>query len=489
MPPVAQTHPQAPPRDTWIFWGLLALLCWAPLPLGSNRLWAIGILFVWVLILVGGCAYVWRRIPQAALERLGHFTAPLLLLGVMVILSWAQTIELPAELVASLSPEAVNVQPDVGALPLSLDIFQSRVMGTLSFTYFCAFLVAVLTVRSARRLEKLAQVLVWSGVFQAALGAVLFSIGAHYWIFHVEVTHTRIIGTYVYHNSAAGYLSMCLSIGIGLMLARLGQGSVWPADWKKRLTVIFRFLLSPKMRLRILLVVMVIGLVLTRSRMGNAAFFASLMIVGIATYLLSDRARTAMIGLIVSLVIIDIAVIGGWVGLEKVVQRIEDTELTITAKREVGARAESVEERTQAARDALGIVADFPVTGTGGGSFYSSFLRYRTPGAGYIDHAHNDFVEIAGDYGIGGLAALGTLVALALWTAFHVLLRRKSDLPRGIAFGVAMAITALLIHSTVDFNLQIPANALTIVVILAMAWIARELPSRRKPDNGEAALS
>jgi hypothetical protein len=42
-----------------------------------------------------------------------------------------------------------------------------------------------------------------------------------------------------------------------------------------------------------------------------------------------------------------------------------------------------------------------------------------------------------------------------------------------------MAIVGLLVHSTVDFNLQIPANALTMVVILAMGWIAKALPSAR----------
>jgi hypothetical protein len=41
----------------------------------------------------------------------------------------------------------------------------------------------------------------------------------------------------------------------------------------------------------------------------------------------------------------------------------------------------------------------------------------------------------------------------------------------------------LLLHSMVDFNLQIPANSLTIVVILAMGWIASELPSKRRHKN------
>jgi len=44
--------------------------------------------------------------------------------------------------------------------------------------------------------------------------------------------------------------------------------------------------------------------------------------------------------------------------------------------------------------------------------------------------------------------------------------------PLLIAFAVALA---LLIHSVVDFNLQIPANAATLVVILAMGWLTRWL--------------
>lgn len=35
-----------------------------------------------------------------------------------------------------------------------------------------------------------------------------------------------------------------------------------------------------------------------------------------------------------------------------------------------------------------------------------------------------------------------------------------------------MGVTALMIHSAVDFNLLIPANALTFMQLLAFAWIS-----------------
>ena len=461
-------------RDRWVFGGLLALMVWAPLPLGSNRIWAIGILLGLVLWLVVGTVWAWRRQSGAALARLAQFRWPLGLLAAMVLLAWLQTCYLPAAWVAFLSPMTASAQAPAQWMTLSLDVFQSRTMATLSFVYFAAFLVTVLAVRDAQRLGLLAQVLVWSGVLQAVLGAVLFSLQAQYQIFFSSVAHTRMIGSFVYHNSMAGYLCLCLSVGIGLMLARLGGKKTRPANWRARLAAAIEFILSSKMRLRLLLVVMVIALVLTRSRMGNAAFFSAMLFVGALAIVLARKTAPQTIALIVSLVIIDVLVVGTWVGLENVVERIQDTEMSVSA----GGKSESVEARTEAARTALAIVQDFPLVGTGGGSFYNVFLSYRTPqyGYSYVDHAHNDFVEIATDFGLLGLGILGVLVGLTFWTVLKALRQRRSALPWGMAFGVAMAMVAMFVHSSVDFNLQIPANALTMVVILAMGWLAYGLP-------------
>ena len=41
-----------------------------------------------------------------------------------------------------------------------------------------------------------------------------------------------------------------------------------------------------------------------------------------------------------------------------------------------------------------------------------------------------------------------------------------------------MGITAILIHSSVDFNLQIPANAMLFMVLLAFAWLSLYMDRR-----------
>lgn len=463
--------------DGPVFFGLLALLLWAPLPLGSNRYWAVGLLLSATLALLLGAAWAWRNQAHQAWQRLSLFGWPLGLLGVMVVLAWAQTAPLPSSWVAVLSPLAAVAQAPASHMTLSLDVYQSRFMAALAFVYFVVFLVSILTVRQPRRLELLAHTLVWSGVLQAVIATVLWSVKAQYQIFYVSISHADAIGSFVNRNHLAGYLCMCLSIGIGLMLAKLGSHRARLHTWRARVAAGIEFVLSSKMRLRLLLIVMVIALVLTRSRMGNSAFFSAMLIVGTLAVVLARKTAPHTMMLIASLVIIDIFVVGTWVGLEKVVERVQGT----TVMTVEGGVSESIEARSEAARTALAIVKDYPLFGSGGGSFYNVFLGYRTPqyGYNYVDHAHNDFVEIATDFGLIGLGILGLLVALTLFTVVKTMATRRSPLPWGVAFGVTMSMVALAIHSTVDFNLQIPSNAMTMVVILSMGWVARVMPHSR----------
>lgn len=490
MPRVSSTPSAIPSEinDRWLFLSLIFLIFWAPLPLGSNRTWAVGILVIWSQLLLLGAAYVWRNNSPDAFNRLKLFKWPIGCLALFVALVWFQLLPLPSGLLGYLSPETLAVQEGVSPLRLSLDPAQTQIYAALSFAYFSCFLVALLTIRDSKRLDTMALVIVGAGLIQAIIGVLLFSAGASYKIFYFEVIHSQVMGTFGNRNHFAGYMEICLSIGIGLMLARLGSMQKQPqGNWRHKLVRVFDFLLSPKMRLRMMLVILVIALVLTRSRMGNTGFFAAMLIVGLIAIALSRKMAPATVGLILSLIIIDVVVVGTWVGLEKVVERVKDTNMT----QQVGAREESVELRTEVARYTIDLVQEFPVFGTGAGSFYNTYLRYRGMNSFYWDHAHNDYAEIAADTGLLGLGFLGGFVLTTAVASIKILLRRRSSLPRGMAFGVLMAMVALAIHSTVDFNLQIPSNALTMVLIMSMVWVASALPSgsasytmRRKSAGG-----
>ena len=59
---------------------------------------------------------------------------------------------------------------------------------------------------------------------------------------------------------------------------------------------------------------------------------------------------------------------------------------------------------------------------------------------------------------------------------------RRDPVMRGVSFAAMMGILALMIHSSVDFNLQIPANALTFMQLLAFAWISLfHAPAQERP--------
>ena len=243
--------------------------------------------------------------------------------------------------------------------------------------------------------------------------------------------------------------------------------------WRQRLRHIGTLILSSKAPLRIFLAIMVIALVLTHSRMGNVSFFASMLIAGSLALVLFRNMPRPVIVLIASLIVIDIFIIGSWVGLEKVTERLMETTLESEARDEFD-------------RYSLRMWQDYPVFGVGAGSYYRAFPRYREGGTDthkLVGHAHNDYLEFLTEYGTLGMLFPIGVVILALRNATLAMRRRRRQLAKGIGFAALMAITAMLIHATVEFNLQIPAYAVTFIVILAMAWLARYLESGNRPQG------
>lgn len=129
---------------------------------------------------------------------------------------------------------------------------------------------------------------------------------------------------------------------------------------------------------------------------------------------------------------------------------------------------------------AFTMLADYPITGTGFGTFREVFPAYMPSGT-YIrwNEAHSDWLELLLD---GGLLA-GVLVAW-LAVAYVVQLSSRSAKvgARGspTRFGLILGLASLSLHAAVDFNHQIPANALLFVALAAMA-----LPRESRGSSNE----
>lgn len=93
------------------------------------------------------------------------------------------------------------------------------------------------------------------------------------------------------------------------------------------------------------------------------------------------------------------------------------------------------------------------------------------------DRVHNDYLNLVTDWGlVGGVIVLAGMVAFAAGLAktWRHVRRSENDFGSGqsnrFAFylGASGGLLALAVHSAVDFNLHVPANAITGVVLLAL---------------------
>lgn len=441
-----------------LFCALAALIAFAPLPLGSNRNWAVALLaFASAgLLAATWCTLLWRG--RSPLAMLAPATLPLVALGLyaaLVAAQWWGGVEHPV--FSSAAPH------------------QTRLYLLRTLVYACIFANVLLLAGTPRRIWLLSLVLVCAGGLQALLAIYWLAVGAQYQFMFEDIRHgTQATGTFVNRNHLAGYLYLTLSAGIGLLLGAIDTRGHAPRRLRDVLVNLLRFMLSPRMALRLLLLVMVIALVLTRSRMGNTAFFVALAVLGVVVAVTSPALRIKALVLVVSMVVIDIVVVGQWVGLDRVLQRIDQTAVAIQDQR----GEETVESRLDPAWYTWPMVAERPAFGWGGGSYFVSFPPFKSREMvlhkDYFDHAHNDYAEIAADTGLVGLLLLATVVLASLRRAWQLLTTRgQSTASKGAAYAGVMAITCLLLHSVVDFNLQIPANAVTITTLLALVWATR----------------
>src|SRR6185312_2457317 len=174
------------------------------------------------------------------------------------------------------------------------------------------------------RVLLLARVLVYAAVIEAVYAVTLHLGGVTEEYFGTLLSHVdSASGTYANRNHFAGYLEMTLALGIGLLIAGLSDRK---ADtWKKFFRLTIDWILSPKMILRLSLCILVIALTTTHSRMGNTAFFVSLLAAGGIGIVLSRHAPRNTVLLLASLVAIDLFIVGSWFGVEKLAQRLEQT--------------------------------------------------------------------------------------------------------------------------------------------------------------------
>jgi O-antigen ligase len=452
-----------------LFYAFLLLLFWLPIPIGSDRPWFWGLaaslagllLLVWVI--AWGLSLV--HVPH----KMRDVRWPLGLL-----LAFTAWIGFQALSVVWTMESGASGFPDQSAALLSVDPQATLESLLRSLGLIIMGVLALLLVRSRRRVQLVLWVMVVAGTLQAVYGSLTMLSGVEYDIFTAKSYAKGVAtGTYINRNHYANLMVLCLAAGIGLLICRMDFAG--EKSWRERVRGILRALLGPKARLRIYLAIMVVALVLTRSRMGNTSFFIGLLLVGLIALVRMKKANRPLVILIISLIAVDIFLIGTWFGVEQVIDRVQKT---VVLENDEWQIQTSDQDRLNADREALAIIRLSPLTGTGGGSFYTVFPAWRAADQRFFDHVHNDYLEFATDYGIPATLLLAAFLFLAIKKSFQRLGKPDDVVGFGAAFASLLAIVAVGLHATVEFNLQIYANAVYFTILCLLPFCMHE--HRRK---------
>jgi O-antigen ligase len=121
-------------------------------------------------------------------------------------------------------------------------------------------------------------------------------------------------------------------------------------------------------------------------------------------------------------------------------------------------------------RDTIPMVRDFPIFGIGLGAFGDVFPHYQSPPwkPSAVYEAHNDYLELLVSAGAIGFILCAWFFAAIDWRLYRGLRALPPDV-LAVAAALIAAMSAMAFQEFFDFNLQIPANAVLLALLLALA--------------------
>jgi O-antigen ligase len=149
----------------------------------------------------------------------------------------------------------------------------------------------------------------------------------------------------------------------------------------------------------------------------------------------------------------------------------------------------SDESRYTSFKNSLDAAGDFMPLGSGIGTFGEIYPTHEKPAEVtrfYMNHVHSDFIELALETGVPGLAIV---LAFLLWWARRTILIWRADEPDYFARAATIASAAILAHSLVDYPLRTAAIGAVFAMCVALMAEprARVRQSRQEVDPAKRA--
>jgi O-antigen ligase/tetratricopeptide (TPR) repeat protein len=460
--------------------GVLALVCLAPWAFGATSprfeffldVGVAGLMALWALRILLDWRWNWQWCPVGAC------------LFALVVVAALQMAPMPKGLLSLVSPATARMYDRL--LPARPEVVQAGDPGdsltvpagsTLTFdrgvtrrevgrflAIFALFAIVRANVDPAGGLGRLAVAALVNGSLLALFGIVqAFSSNPKtiYWFYP---TAGDPFGPFINRNHFAFYVNVCVGLGIGLLLGRAGAvdgpGGKFGHGFGSWTRLANGFLRNPgTIGIAFALGLMISGVASSVSRGGFLALMGGLLF-GLVAWLTQHRGRslagwTVLLGPTVALALVC------WFGYDQLATRLATLRTGEVLQ----------EQRSAIWARALPVVRDFPLWGTGGGTYEFADMLHRSDAEDadtVVDHAHNDYLELLVE---GGLALLVPAV-LALALTFRIGIRAARGLGNtptaGLATGALVSLVAVAIHSFTDFGLHIPSCVALVVVLCSL---------------------
>ena len=455
---------------------IVLLIILTPLPGGSVDLRAFSAMEMGILMVILLWAVAELKDQRSFLPALPRGAVLLwaLFLGFILV----QMVRLPETIMEVISPRTYGLrhQLQIGKGPLegmSLSFFP---LGTkIEFIkwmtlsgFFLFFFYWRHSDNGLRMTRRLLAVVLLMGVFESSYGFFTF-FGLKNRLLSSEGAEalSSAMGTFVNRNHFAGYLLMTIPASIGLLFS-------WePNRLRTERPILHRIasLDGKALLVGFCIVVMILGLLFSASRMGilSLLFSFSLMMV-LFRRGSGEKGFSRRSALILGLALFWAA----WIGLDAVISRFIGT-------------SEDLKGRWMIWANTLQIVKDFPLFGSGLGTFGHIFPMYRSfPLRGTVTHAENDFLQLASEVGLVGLTLILILFLILFCKAVSgVRSFSPGDPRRTLAIGGLVGILALMFHSQVEKNMQVPANAFLYCLLWGIVLRVSTIRKMKKEPIGK----
>jgi O-antigen ligase len=395
--------------------GLCALLMASVLAFGAVEIWATSVLEIGSVLLLGCWAICQIQAPELRVKW-SPLYLPMLAFGLLVCVQIATN--------------------------TTVYRYATLLVG-LQYVAFSALLFLALQVVGDERSSKI--FFLTMGLFGFAVAAFaicqdLIAHGRFYWA-QTPLAPASVFGTYVNHNHYAGLMEMLAPLALVLSVSRLLQG-------------------GQRMLAGFAAVLMAGSIVLSGSRSGTFSLLIELAFLFWTASRVRRRSAFRYGLLLLSCCVFAFLV---WIGSGDLWHHFGDL---------------NDQFRPAILKDSLGMFRLKPILGWGLGTFPTAYPAYRSFYTDlFINAAHNDYLQALVETGAVGFACVVWFIAILYRQAFKQMTDWAHHWDGALRVATLTGCTGLLVHTALDFNLQIPANAALFCVFCAISTNYKRSPA------------